>query len=80
MQSLSIDEARAAKQDAAALFSRFGKVVGVGITKLPGNGYGIKVNFQEQPTTPDELPQSVRGVPVRFEVVGRIRKLSVSAD
>jgi hypothetical protein len=77
MKSPSIDEARNAKEHAASLFSRFGKVVGIGITKLPGSGYGLKVNFQEEPASMNELPQHVAGVPVRCEVVGQIRKASV---
>jgi hypothetical protein len=78
MALASIEKARNAKQEAAALFSRFATVVGIGITKVD-DGYGIKVNLQEAPPPGIVLPQSVLGVPVKIEVVGRIRKLQALA-
>jgi hypothetical protein len=74
MEAASIERARNAKQEAAQVFSRFAPVVGVGITRLH-EGYGIKVNLREEPAPGAELPQSIQGVPVKVEVVGRIRKL-----
>ena len=55
------------------MFSAQGKVVGVGITRV-GDGQGVKVNLQTPPGPGVTLPESVEGVPVRVDVVGRIRK------
>lgn len=68
-----MDRARAAKARAHAVFSKLGEVVGVGITTI-GSEYGLKVNLASPPPTSTELPTEVDGVPVRVEVVGRIRK------
>lgn len=68
-----LDRARAAKAHAHTVFSKLGKVVGVGITTI-GSEYGLKINLASQPPTSTELPTEVDGVPVRVEVVGRIRK------
>ena len=67
-----LDRARAAKARAHAVFSKLGDVVGVGITTI-GSEYGLKINLASPPTS-SELPTEVDGVPVRVEVVGRIRK------
>jgi hypothetical protein len=77
MSATSLEQARKAKQQASALFSQFATVVGVGITKLE-DGYGIKVNLQQEPNPSVVLPESVEGVPVKVEVVGRISKVSPS--
>jgi len=73
MGSASRDEARAEKAKALEIFARFGEVVGVGITRID-DGYGIKVNFREEPAAGAQLPQDVNGVPVKVEVIGTIRK------
>jgi hypothetical protein len=73
MNPITLDEARAAKARALNEFRRKASVVGVGITRIDG-GYGVKVNL-DSPTDPDaELPEAIDGVPVRVEVVGKIRK------
>jgi hypothetical protein len=69
----TLEQARAAKEEALALFSRFARVVGVGITRV-GSGYAVKVNLASPPDATVQLPASVQGVPVRVEVVGTIRK------
>jgi hypothetical protein len=68
-----LDRARAAKAHAHTVFSKLGKVVGVGITTI-GAEYGLKINLASPPPAATELPTEVDGVPVRVEVVGRIRK------
>ena len=68
-----LDRARAAKARAHAVFSKLGDVVGVGITTV-GSEYGLKINLASSPPPSSELPTEVDGVPVRVEVVGRIRK------
>lgn len=69
----SKDDARAEKTHAAEIFGQIGTVVGVGITRVD-DGYGLKINLQEQPDPDVEMPQDVNGVPVRVEVIGPIRK------
>ena len=71
MKVSTIDEARAAKTQAASVFGLLASVVGVGITRLE-DGYGLKVNLSEEAKRP--LPTEVAGVPVFVEVVGSIRK------
>ena len=73
MSGTTLEQARAAKAQALAVFSRKAPVVGVGITRV-GDGYGVKVNLGATPEPGVELPQSIDGVPVRTEVVGSIRK------
>lgn len=72
-ESSSLDRARAAKAHAHATFSKLGEVVGVGITTI-GSEYGLKINLKSAPPSSSELPKEVDGVPVRVEIVGRIRK------
>ncbi len=74
MSSSSLDQARAAKQQAFSTFSRLADVVGVGITRR-GEGYAIKVNLRQPPASGIDLPDDIDGVPVQVEIVGTISKL-----
>jgi hypothetical protein len=69
----TLDRARAAKERAHEVFSKLADVVGVGITTI-GSEYGLKVNVSSPPPPSNVLPREVDGVPVRVEVVGKIRK------
>jgi hypothetical protein len=69
----TLDRARAAKARAHIVFSKLADVVGVGITTI-GSEYGLKVNVSSPPPSSTTLPKRVDGVPVRVEVVGKIRK------
>ena len=69
----TLDIARAAKLHALDVFESLAEVVGVGITRFE-SGYGLKINLAQPPAQADSLPSEVDGVPVRIEVVGRIRK------
>ncbi len=71
--SVSLDDVRADKPRALAVFSKLADVVGVEITSV-GSGYGLKVNLKALPKPPAKLPTHVDGVPVKVEVVGTIRK------
>jgi hypothetical protein len=73
MKTTGLDEARAAKERAKALFAGKAPVVGIGITRV-GDGYGVKVNLGAPPAADANLPDSIDGVPIRVEVVGPIRK------
>ena len=68
----TIDQARAAKRKALKLFDQQ-DVVGIGIARVEG-GYGLKVNLQQPLAEQGAVPQEIDGVPIRFEVVGPIRK------
>jgi hypothetical protein len=70
---ITLEQARAAKSAAASLFTKIGKVVGVGITRI-GSGYGVKVNLSATPRAVGSVPDEVDGVPIQVEVVGDIRK------
>lgn len=74
-KTCSLDEARAAKAQAAETFGRLAEVAGIGITRV-GNGYGLKVNLSRLPRTATALPTEIDGVPVRIDIVGPIRKRS----
>jgi hypothetical protein len=73
MKTITLEQARAAKDAAEELFRAVAPVVGVGITKIAG-GYGLKVNLSDQPAKGSHVATEVRGVPVRVEVVGPIKK------
>ena len=73
MGIVSREEARAEKARALEIFGEFGEVVGVGITRID-DGYGIKVNFKDEPAANARLLRDVNGVPVKIEIVGPIRK------
>lgn len=73
MNAATLEKARAAKAHAAEVFQPLAEVVGVGITRVE-SGYGLKINVANPPAEDVTLPGEVDGVPVRIEVVGRIRK------
>lgn len=73
MSRATIDEARAAKAGAAAVFSKLARVVGVGIVRR-GGGYGVKINLASPPPPNAVPPATIDGVPVQFEIVGAIRR------
>jgi hypothetical protein len=68
--SNTVEQARAAKEKAKQLFT---DNVGVGITRVGGD-YAVKVNLSDPMADPENAPTSIEGVPIQFEVVGRIRK------
>ncbi len=74
MSTTTLDAARDAKGPALEVFGRLADVAGIGITRFD-DGFGLKVNLTQEPEPGVELPQEVNGVPVRIEVVGRLRKL-----
>ena len=73
MANATIDQARAAKGRARAVCAAMVSVVGVGLTRIEG-GYGVKVNLDAPPPPETQLPDFIDGVPIRFEVIGTIRK------
>jgi hypothetical protein len=73
MKTTGLDEARAAKERAKAIFAEKASVVGIGITRI-GDGYVVKVNLGAPPAADAGLPDIIDGVPIRIEVVGPIRR------
>jgi hypothetical protein len=71
---VSLEEARAAKSKAAAIFRKLVGEAAVGIEALGEGRYGLKVNLTSAPDRDASLPQEVDNVPVHVDVVGKIRK------
>ena len=69
MKTTGLDQARAAKERAKAIFEGNDSVVGIDITRI-GEVYGVKVNLDAPPITYAEFPEAIDGVPVRIDVVG----------
>ena len=57
---VGLDQARAAKERAKAVFARTAALVGVGITRING-GYGVKVNLESPPRRAPTSPRSSMG-------------------
>ncbi len=72
-ESLQLLEARSAKEKAKQIFSRYGFVNGIGLTRL-GDRYAVKVNFETEPLDPASLPDEIEGVPVVVRIVGPLHK------
>lgn len=69
--SVTITQARKAKEVLAKMLAGAKGLVGLAITKV-GDDYAVKVNFSAAPAR--RVPNTVQGVPVRVTVVGKIRK------
>jgi hypothetical protein len=76
MTDSTLVEARRVKDKVAEIARAVGPVVGVGLAKV-GNSYAVKVNFRESQAIAGRLPDSVDGVPVLYEVAGRIASRAV---
>jgi hypothetical protein len=69
----TLEQVRAVKPEAQGTFERVAEVAGIGIARM-GSGYALKVNLRRAPDAKAALPKEIRGVPVRIEVVGMIKK------
>lgn len=67
----TIEQAREAKPQAVRAASEHARVAGAGLARL-GASFAVKVNLCDSPLHPDKLPREVAGVPIVYEVVGRI--------
>jgi hypothetical protein len=72
MADTQLQRARAAKEKLAKQLSGDADVVGVGLARVNGR-IGVKVNLRELRPGKPGLPERVDDVPVRTEIVGRIR-------
>jgi hypothetical protein len=78
-EGVSIEEARLAKsavQRDGLLGPLEDHLLGIGLTRL-GDGYALKVNLDsETPAVAGRPPEKLAGVPVIWDIVGRIRALA----
>jgi hypothetical protein len=74
MAGIGLEQARAAKAKAKEEVAGRATVVGVGLCRVDGD-YAVKVNLAAAPAEGAALPQSIDGVPVRYEVVGSLKAL-----
>jgi hypothetical protein len=72
-QQQQLDAARAAKTKARHVLSQYGQVNGVGITERDGQ-YAVKVNLEKATVTDEGWPDSIDGVPLVVQLIGKIRK------
>jgi hypothetical protein len=72
---VTLQLARSAKERAAELLGNLPGLIGIGLTKSARGGYALKVNLESEPTPArrSKLPKAIDGVPIAFEVVGRIK-------
>ena len=73
-EGVSLNEAQKAKAKVTKVFKPLVGEVAVGIMRLGEENFGLKVNLTEPPGDDVSLPTEVDGVPVKVEVVGKIRK------
>ncbi|QND52890.1 hypothetical protein HB779_13970 [Phyllobacterium sp. 628] len=69
--SISIEQARRAKPKAKEIAGSCAAVVGVGLIRI-GDSYAIKINLRDQTPASADLPDTVDGVRVVYEVIGPI--------
>ena len=65
--------ARAAKDKAARVLERFGRVRSVGITRR-GGVYAVQVSLERAPEAEADVPDQIDGVPLVVRTIGTIRK------
>jgi len=69
----SIDDARAAKAKALAIFEKIAQISSVGLVRK-GDGYAVKVSLEQEMDDDAVWPKEIDGVPVVVKTSGRIRK------
>ena len=72
MSETQLQRARTAKSKLTKQLSGNATVVGIGLARVDGK-ICVKVNLREPGAASHAVPSSVDDVPVRTEVVGRIR-------
>lgn len=70
----NLKTAQAAKPKAQKVFRELVGDVAVGIMHTDDGNYGLKVNLERAPAKDVKLPKEIEGVPIRVDVVGKIRK------
>ncbi len=70
MNGATLEQARAAKLDAAKLFERSGQLASIGLTRV-GVGWGVALHFRKLPKDV-VIPECVGNVPLVVDVVGQV--------
>jgi hypothetical protein len=74
----TFEEAVNAQQAAAKKFRRFGEIMGIGVIRWRDGGFGLKINFRDEPCPqPTQNELKVHGVPAEIDVVGTIQAFTV---
>jgi len=73
MDERKLEAVRRAKKRFSELVPKEVEVVGVGIG-LSGSDPALKVNLRTPPVDRKLLPESVDGVPVIYDIVGKVRR------
>jgi hypothetical protein len=71
--TVTIIQARQAKEIAKTTLAELPGIVGIGISKV-GVDYAVKINLRAALPENAGVPEQIAGVPVICEVVGEIRK------
>lgn len=71
--ALQLEKARAAKQKAKSVFSHLEQISGIGLTRQSGR-YAVKVLLSAAVEDASEYPNSIDGVPIVFQVIGKVKK------
>lgn len=71
MPTVTLKQAKAAKQTVAVRLRAVDEVVGIGITRVAGE-YAVKVNLRAAVTPATTVPDEIDGVQVCVEITGRI--------
>lgn len=75
----TLEKARNAKRAAPARLATAAegalKVNGIGIARTEEGGWALKVNLEAAAPDGAALPEEIGGVPVLYEVVGKVRAL-----
>jgi hypothetical protein len=69
----SLTDARHAKAAAVAMLGDHEAVNGIGLARIAGTGYVVKVNLLRPLDDELELPSEIDEVPITWEVVGVIK-------
>jgi hypothetical protein len=72
----TLEEARAARREALPRLPALSgalRVGGIGIARGESSGWMLKVNLEAAAPRGVALPPRIVGVPVRYEVVGKVR-------
>ena len=73
----TLEQARAARQAALDRLARGRggalRVNGIGLARTADGGWGLKVGLEAVAPAGTALPEEIGGVPVRYEVVGKVR-------
>ena len=69
----SLSKARQAKAEMAALLAGRPTVNGIGVGRAP-DGWVVQVNLVAPLPDDHGLPDTIAGVPVRYDTIGRVKK------